>query len=131
MAWFWLCMARYFRTGNEQRWKASHIQQKDKAEVLNEQYQSVFTQENTGTFPDLRESSILSISDITFKIAGIEKLLTGLDTNKSNRPDEIPLRISKEYASEIAHMLTFIMQQSYDTGTLPDDWKNANVVALF
>ena len=91
----------------------------------------MFTQENTGTLPDLRESSIPSISDITFKIAGIEKLLTGLDTNKSNGPDEIPLRILKEYANEIAPMLTFIMQQSYDTGTLPDDWKNADVVALF
>ena len=93
----------------------------------------MFTQENTGTLPDLRESSIPSISDITFKIAGIEKLLTGLDTNKSNGPDEngIPLRILKEYASEIAPMLTFIVQQSYDTGTLPDDWKKANVVALF
>ena len=52
-------------------------------------------------------------------------------TNKSNGPDEIPLSILKEYANEIAPMLTFIMQQSYDTGTLPDDWKNANVVALF
>ena len=61
----------------------------------------------------------------------IEKLLKGLDTSKSNGPDEIPLRILKECASEIAPMLTFIMQQSYDTGTLPDDWKNANVVALF
>ena len=57
--------------------------------------------------------------------------MKGLDTSKSNGPDEIPLRILKEYASEIAPMLTFIKQQSYDTGTLPDDWKNANVVALF
>ena len=104
---------------------------KDKAEVLNEQYQRVFTQENTGTLPDLGESSIPSMTDIAFTMAGIEKLLTGLDTNKSNGPDEIPLRTLKEYASEIAPMLTFIMQQSYDTGTLPDDWKNANVVALF
>ena len=104
---------------------------KGKADVLNKQYQSVFTQEKTGTLPDIGESSIPSITDITFTIPGIEKLLKGLDTSKSNGPDEIPLRILKECASEIAPMLTFIMQQSYDTGTLPDDWKNANVVALF
>eukprot|EP00794_Sanderia_malayensis_P005534 gene5533-6219_t len=104
---------------------------KGKADVLNKQYQSVFTQEKVDKLPDVGESSIPSISDITFTIPGIEKLLKGLDTNKSNGPDEIPLRILKEYASEIAPMLTFIMQQSYDTGTLPDDWKNANVVALF
>ena len=104
---------------------------KGKADVLNKQYQSVFTQEKTGTLPDIGESSIPSITDITFTIPGIEKLLKGLDTSKSNGPDEIPLRILKECASEIAPMLTFIMQQSYDTGTLPDDWKSANVVALF
>ena len=59
-----------------------------------------------------------------------ETIVKGLDTNISDGPDEIPLRILKEYASEIARMLTFIMQQSYDTGTLPDYWKNANAVAL-
>ena len=53
------------------------------------------------------------------------------DREVDGRSSEIPLRILKEYASEIAPMLTFIMQQSYDTGTLPEDWNNANVVALF
>ena len=53
---------------------------------------------------------------------GLKLLLKGLDTSKSNGPDELPLRILQEYASEIAPLLTFIMQQSYDTGTLPDDW---------
>ena len=73
---------------------------KGKADVLNQQYQSVFTKEKTGTLPDIGESSIPSITDIIFTIPGIEKLLKGLDTSKSNGPDEIPLRILKEYAHQ-------------------------------
>ena len=96
---------------------------KGKADVLNKHYQSVFTQEKSDALPNIGESSIPSINDITFTVPGIEKLLRGLDTNKSNRPDVIAIRSLKEYASEVAPTLTVIMQQSYDTGTLPNDRK--------
>ncbi len=46
-------------------------------------------------------------------------------------PDEIGPRILKELASTIAPILTEIYRKSYNTGKFPEDWKRANVVAVF
>jgi hypothetical protein len=37
----------------------------------------------------------------------------------------------KMVAKEIAPVLAFIFQQSYDTGQVPSDWQLANVTAVF
>ena len=37
----------------------------------------------------------------------------------------------KLVASEIAHVLRVIFQQSYNTGTVPTDWTQANITAVF
>jgi hypothetical protein len=39
--------------------------------------------------------------------------------------------IYKEVAKEIAPVLVFIFQQSYDTSQVPSDWQFANVTAVF
>ena len=43
----------------------------------------------------------------------------------------IPARIIKEFADEISSSLTAIFQKSLDSGTVPDDWRSANVSAIF
>ena len=42
-----------------------------------------------------------------------------------------PARILKELADEISPSLTAIGQKSLDSGTVPDDWRSANVSAIF
>ena len=41
------------------------------------------------------------------------------------------LTILKELAEEISPLLTAIFQKSLDSGTTPDDWRSANVSAIF
>jgi hypothetical protein len=50
---------------------------------------------------------------------------------KASGPDLLPTRILKLVTSEIAPVLSVIFQQSYDTGTVPTDWTQANITAVF
>ena len=50
---------------------------------------------------------------------GIIKQLTNLNQNKATGPDELPARVLKETAEQIAPIITHIFQQSYNTSKLP------------
>ena len=43
----------------------------------------------------------------------------------------IPARLLKECSEELSPLLTIIFSKSLKTGTVPDDWKSANVSAIF
>ena len=101
-----------------------------KAEVLNSQFKSVFTDEDVDTLPNLG-LGYPSIPNIDITVNGIMKLLKGLNPNKATGPDDIPARILKICAPEIAPALTVIFRKSLETGTLPQDWKRANVSPIF
>ena len=58
---------------------------------------------------------------------GIIKQLKNLNQNKATGPDELPARVLKETAEQIAPIITHIFQQSYNTGKLPNDWLQALV----
>jgi len=102
-----------------------------KANSLNAQYTSVFTREPEGRLPTLEGPPSPLMQDIHFTNPGIEKLLQNLNPSKASGPDLLPTRILKMIAAEIAPILTVIFQQSYNTGTVPTDWKDANVTAVF
>ena len=69
--------------------------------------------------------------DIKVTAEGVLKLLQKLNTNKATGPDMLPARIMKELAAEISPLLAIIYQKSLDTGTIPKNWKTANVTAIF
>ena len=54
-----------------------------------------------------------------------------LKTDKSPGPDSLHPLLLKECAAVIAKPLSLIFQQSYETGTLPDEWRTAHIVPIF
>ena len=102
-----------------------------KAEALNNQFQSVFTQENMTSFPDMGTSNTSNIGDIQIDEKGITKLLQHLNINKACGPDNISCRILKEAAEEIAPYLKFIFDRSLELQEVPHDWRTANITALY
>ena len=58
-----------------------------KAEILNEQFQSVYTKENTSTMPDKGQSKYPSMKDIVINTKGVFKLLKDLNPHKATGPD--------------------------------------------
>ena len=104
---------------------------KDKADALNRQFKSVFTNEDTSNLPDLDESRTPELQRINVTTEGVEKLLKDLQPQKAPGPDGITPRILKLCATSIAPILQCIFQKSLDTGVLPSDWLHANVVPIF
>ena len=101
-----------------------------KAELLNSQFQSVFTpmspQENTHTdikFPVMPE--------INISLNGVTKLLSNLDPNKAAGPDAIKPLILKNLKTQISPMVQIIFQKSLDSGCIPSDWIKASVCPLY
>ena len=62
---------------------------------------------------------------------GFEKLLNNFNIYRASGPDEIPNIILKTCSKELSPALANIFQQSLDTGTLPNDWRNANISPIF
>ncbi len=108
---------------------------KEKAEILNSQFSSVFTTDSPEDFPDKTplqsEHKYPNIPDIEVSEEGINKLLTDLNPNKAMGPDGLHPRILKQLAKVISPILRLIFQKSIDTGEIPSDWKKANVAPIF
>jgi hypothetical protein len=103
-----------------------------KAQVLLQQFSSVFTQEPPGTIPTLPEREFdhpLSTIELTEDM--IVKKLTKLHIAKSPGPDAIHPRLLKELATTVARPLLIIFSTSLRTGKLPKDWKLAHISAIF
>ena len=109
-----------------------HQDSKAKANILNQQFKSVFTKENKNEkLPEMKGVKYESMKDINIETHGIEKLLKNINTKKACGPDMISNSVLKECAKEIAPVLSHIFQLSIDTGELPKDWRNANVSPIF
>ena len=90
-----------------------------KAEILNEQFNSFYTQEDTGNIPNKGPSPHPSMQNITVNINGVKKLLKNLKPYKASGPDGIPTFIVRSTAEELAPMLSRLYQFSLDIGYLP------------
>ena len=108
-------------------------QDDEKAEILNHQYAKTFTVENIQEMPTFTNSSLSSdpLTFITITEAHVEQLLHALRIDKSPGPDQIHPKVLKEVASQIAKPLAIIYQLSVSHGTVPHQWKVANVSPIF
>jgi hypothetical protein len=100
---------------------------KQKADILNDQFTSVFTKEDDSNPPQLPKCHISDMSNITVTEKGVLKLLLGLYPQKAAGRDKVPTRLLKLCAKELAPGMTRIYQLSLDSGTLPADLKTADV----
>ena len=105
---------------------------KDKANILNRQYQLVFTHED----PDIPVSDpdgdpSPDMEQITVTDVGVRKLLQKCNPRRASGPNMVPARLLKGCSEELSPILTIIFNKSLQTGTVPDDWKTANVSAIF
>ena len=109
-----------------------HSDDKDKAEILNKQFKSVFTKDSE-SFKEqsLHKPQFPKIKEIHICEKGVTKLLKELKVNSASGPDDISNRILKHSAEELSPVLTFIFRQSLTNGILPSDWLKANVVPMY
>ncbi|XP_078603467.1 uncharacterized protein LOC144877425 [Branchiostoma floridae x Branchiostoma japonicum] len=103
----------------------------DKAEVLNNFFASVFTDENTSSIPRANAKTVTSVLD-NFEISRetVERKLSELNPTKSAGPDGLHSRLLKELASELSYPVTVIFKKSLEAGCVPADWKTAHITPI-
>ena len=104
---------------------------KGKAEILVKQFQSVFTKETSGPLPSVKKTTKNIINPIKIRTEGVQKLLSKVNPSKASGPDNIPNRILKECAEQLAPSLAVIFQRSINSGELPKDWRDANISCIY
>ena len=102
-----------------------------KATILNKQFQQAFTSETPLSDDHSKPQTHPDIPDITFTVNGIQRLLAGLDSNKASGPDKVLPRVLKELASPLAPILSDLFNRSFQTGSVPKDWRHANVSPVY
>ena len=60
----------------------------------------------------------------------MHKHLSNINSNKASGPDGIHGKILKNCSESLAYPLSLILKVSYNTGSLPKEWKLANVVPI-
>ena len=83
------------------------------------------------TLPSTKIQCKNKIKPIIINQEGLEKLLSKVNPSKSSGPDNIPNRILKECAVQLAPILQKFFQVSIDTGDLPKDWRDAKISSIF
>ena len=93
-----------------------------KSEILNKQFQSVFTKKSTTATPRLFGNKYPSIGNLSITLKGVQKLLEKINISKAAGPDLIPGRmLLNMLAPQLAPIVHAIFTQSLDTGELPRD----------
>ncbi|XP_063446774.1 uncharacterized protein LOC134726303 [Mytilus trossulus] len=95
-----------------------------KANILNKQFKSVFTKEDTNTMPDKGPSPYPQMAPIITGTTGVAKFLKNLNPHKATGPDSISSRFLKELSSELAPALAHIFnfQLMWGKSQMTGEW---------
>ena len=107
---------------------------KNKADMLNNFFSSVFTVEDLNNIPDTtpgEKSNNCFISDIIVTEHAVRDKLLKLKINKSPGPDKLFPLLLFILSEELALPITILFNKSLETGVLPSAWKHAEVTPIF
>ena len=104
---------------------------RDKADLLNKQFCSVFTEEAADGLPQMSNNQYPGIGSLIITIKGVDKMLLNLNANKAAGPDELHGKLLKNTAKESAPLLQAIFQCSIESGEIPEAWKKATISPVY
>ena len=105
------------------------------SELFNEPFGKVFTKENLSDIPEGKwvfpDKGGIGLCDISFDEASVLKSLKKLRDDKAVGADELVPRFLNLIKQELACPLTILFQSIMVCESVPDDWKEANVVPVY
>ena len=103
-----------------QRWSEHFNQLLNRASQIDQQ-----------AIQDMPQRPVLAALDDPPTLAETQQAIKQLQMGKAPGPDGIPPEIFKEGGEAIAIKLTGLMQQFWEEGSVPQDFKDANIVHLY
>ena len=103
---------------------------KNMAELLNTRFQQVFTNEITFEEPQCDEERVF-MDKIAVSKTEILKLMEELEEGKAMGPDGVSSNILKACREELVEPIYDIIKYSLVSGTVPVEWKRAEVVPIY
>ena len=104
---------------------------KEKAQVLNDFFTSVFTIEDTTFIPAFDSRTNKKLTEISITEKDITTRLSKLNSSKSEGPDGIHPRILKELSDVLGVPLKILFDKTIKEGRIPTAWKAAEVRPIF
>lgn len=103
----------------------------EKANKLQEQFCSVFTNEPVGQLPQFEKKTNNYTSQLVVTEDMVRAEIKNLNLNKTCGPDEIHPRMLAELCEELVYPLTLLFQRTVKEGIIPGDWRKANVTPIY
>ena len=104
----------------------------DIANVLNDHYKRVFVDDIGAQVPSQGSSRTDErMQPVIINYQGVVRLLENIKIHKACGPDGICGTVLKRCAKVAAMFLTFIFDQSLNTGDIPEDWRQALIHPVF
>ena len=107
------------------------FEDREKAEILQHQFSSVFTIEPPGEIPRIQQRCSTSIPVFNITEKDVKSKLSNLNPNKSFGPDDIHAVLLIELADILAKPLAHLFNETMRRKELPSDWKRAFISAIF
>ena len=101
------------------------------ANIMNDFFTSVFTDDSTSIITETPQSDFVSISDVQITESMVKEKIMALNIHKSVGPDGVSAYLLKSAAEIFAPLLTSLFLLSYETGRVPKMMKTANIVPIF
>ena len=104
---------------------------KEKANILQKQFSSVFTREPEDEIPKLDRRSDASVSNLLVMKAMVQWEILKLNINKSCGPDDVHPRLLIELVDNISQPIALVLNKTMEHGEIPSDWKMAFVSPIY
>jgi ribonucleases P/MRP protein subunit RPP40 len=109
------------------------------SDILNKYFVSVFTKENKENMPEVEdrkngyqsEKDVKGIMEIDITQQKVSQAIKSLKPNKAAGGDSINSSFLLNLVENISRPLMILYNTSLRTGEVPEDWKKANITAIF
>ena len=101
----------------------------DKANILQNQFSSVYVKEHEDDIPKWNRRTQMSIAELHVTNDMVPQEILNMNVNKFCGPDEIPPRILKELIDLLSEPIALILNKMFENGELPHDWKGSRSLA--